>query len=226
MTTTADLIPLRALNQVGYCERLYYLEHVDAVMPTNEHVEDGLFEHRRVNDPELENITRKDGDTLKTRSVSLSSEKWGLTGKLDLIEEKGGRIYPVEAGPRQASMGQTWWLTSEAERKAGWRPGGIQQLAADPQKSRLYAVMHRGGLETHKDPGKDVWVYDLSTRQRVQQFTLKNLASSIQVSTDAQPLLYSIFIESTDLDIYDAASGKLLRSVDHIGTSPTIMVTP
>jgi hypothetical protein len=52
------------------------------------------------------------------------------------------------------------------------------------------------------------------------------LASSIQLSSDAQPLLYSIFIDSTDLDIYDAANGKLLRSVDHIGTTPTVMVTP
>jgi hypothetical protein len=60
----------------------------------------------------------------------------------------------------------------------------------------------------------------------VQQFTLKNLASSIQLSGDAQPLLFSIFIEGSDLDIYDAASGKLLRSVDHVGTSPTIMVAP
>jgi hypothetical protein len=66
----------------------------------------------------------------------------------------------------------------------------------------------------------------VSTRQRVQQIALKNLASSIQLSSDAQPLLYSIFIDSTDLDIYDAASGKLLRSVDHIGTTPTVMVTP
>ena len=112
-TTIADPIPLCALNQVGYCERLYYLEYVDAVMPTNEYVEDGLFKHRRVNDPDLENITRKDGDTLKTRSVSLSSEKWGLTGKLDLIEEKGGVVYPVEykrsAAPKDDAGRPTFW---------------------------------------------------------------------------------------------------------------------
>jgi len=137
-----------------------------------------------------------------------------------------GRIYPLAAGPQQAVMGPTWWLTSDTERKTGWRPGGLQQLAVNPQKSRLYAIMHRGGLETHKDPGKDVWVFDLPTRQRVQQFALKNSATSIQLSSDAQPLLYSIFIENTDLDIYDAASGKLLRSVAHVGTTPTIMVTP
>jgi methylamine dehydrogenase heavy chain len=137
-----------------------------------------------------------------------------------------GRIYPLKVGAKQAAMGTTWWLTSDAERKAGWRPGGMQQLAVDARKSRLYAIMHRGGVETHKAPGKDVWVFDLSTRQRVQQFQLKNLATSIQLSSDAQPLLYSIFIDATDLDIYDAASGKLLRSVAHIGTTPTIMVTP
>lgn len=48
-TVTPDLIPVRALNQVSYCQRLYYLEYVESVMPTNEYVEDGLFQHRRVN---------------------------------------------------------------------------------------------------------------------------------------------------------------------------------
>jgi methylamine dehydrogenase heavy chain len=137
-----------------------------------------------------------------------------------------GRIYPLEAGPQQAVMGANWWLTTDAERKAGWRPGGLQQLAVNVRQSRLYAIMHRGGIETHKDPGKDVWVYDLTSRRRIQQFTLKSLASSIQLSSDAQPLMFGIFIDGTDLDIYDASNGKLLRTVDHVGTTPTIMVTP
>jgi CRISPR-associated protein Cas1 len=91
-----DLIPVRALNQVSYCPRLYYLEYVEAVMPTNEFVEDGLFQHRRVNDPKLENRTRKEGDVLHTRSVSLSSERLGISGKLDLMEERGGETRPIE----------------------------------------------------------------------------------------------------------------------------------
>ncbi len=95
-TIALDLIPVRALNQVTYCPRLYYLEYVDGVMPTNEFVEDGLFQHRRVNDPALENKTRKDGDASQTRSVSLTSERLGITGKLDLVEQSGGRVYPVE----------------------------------------------------------------------------------------------------------------------------------
>src|SRR5437879_6414506 len=96
MTDDKDLIPVRALNQVTYCQRLYYLEYVEAVMPTNEHVEDGIFQHRRVDDPALQQRTRKDGDTLHTRSVQVSSERLGLTGKLDMTEEKDGKVYPVE----------------------------------------------------------------------------------------------------------------------------------
>jgi CRISPR-associated protein Cas1 len=96
MSDQQDLIPVRALNQVTYCPRLYYLEYVDSVMPINEHVEDGIFQHRRVDDPDLQNKPRKDGDTIQTRSVQLSSERLGLTGKLDLVEEKDGSVYPVE----------------------------------------------------------------------------------------------------------------------------------
>src|SRR2546423_2728766 len=96
MPTNDAVIPVRALNQVTYCPRLYFLEYVDAVMPTNEHVEGGLFDHRRVNEAELANRTRKDGDTLHTRSVALSSERLGITAVLDVIEEKDGMAYPVE----------------------------------------------------------------------------------------------------------------------------------
>jgi CRISPR-associated protein Cas1 len=96
MASFDDLIPVRALNQVTYCQRLYYLEYVESVMPTNEHVEDGLFQHRRVDDPDLQHRSRKDGDTLHTRSVQISSQRLGITAKLDLVEEKHGLTYPVE----------------------------------------------------------------------------------------------------------------------------------
>lgn len=94
--TTTDLIPVRALNQVTYCARLYYLQYVDAVMPTNQHVEGGLFDHRRVDDPELKNKTRTDRGTATSRGAALSSEALGITGVLDVIEEKNGEQYPVE----------------------------------------------------------------------------------------------------------------------------------
>ncbi len=106
MSVAPDLIPVRALNQVSYCPRLYYLEYVEAVMPTNEYVEDGIFQHRRVNDPALESRTRKEGEALHTRSVSLSSERLGISGKLDLMEERGGQVRPVEYKRSEAPKGE------------------------------------------------------------------------------------------------------------------------
>lgn len=115
MSATAEtsLIPLRALNQVTYCPRLYYLEYVEAVMPINEHVEDGMFLHRRVNDEQLANKPRKEGQALHTRSVQLSSERLGITGKLDLLEEKDDLAYPIEykrsSAPRDEQGNPTFY---------------------------------------------------------------------------------------------------------------------
>ena len=122
VATTPALIPVRALNQVTYCPRLYFLEYVEGLMPHNEHVEGGLFEHRRVTDPELTNRTRKEGEALHTRSVSLSSEHLGITATLDVLEEKGGTTYPVE-------YKHGYGTHDEAGRGAAWDNDAVQLCA-------------------------------------------------------------------------------------------------
>jgi CRISPR-associated protein Cas1 len=112
MPATTDLIPVRALNQLTYCERLYYLQYVDCVMPTNEHVEGGLFDHRRVDSEELKHKTRNDRGTATSRGVALSSEALGLSGVLDVIEEKHGESYPVETKHGTAPRGDDGKLTT------------------------------------------------------------------------------------------------------------------
>ena len=108
-----DLIPVRALNQVTYCPRLYWLQYVEGLMVVNEHVEDGVVKHGRVNDPKAALRPRKERETVHTRSVALASEALGLTGKLDLIEEKEGEAYPVEykrsTAPTDANGQATYW---------------------------------------------------------------------------------------------------------------------
>jgi methylamine dehydrogenase heavy chain len=86
--------------------------------------------------------------------------------------------------------------------------------------------VHQGGPETHKDLGEQVWVYDLASHRRVQAIAMRNKVGSIQVSRDSQPLLFACSLESNRLDIYDATSGKYLRSVDQLGLTPTVLVNP
>lgn len=111
--SSIDLIPVRALNQVTYCPRLYWLQYVEGLMVINEHVEDGVIKHSRVNDPKAAGRPRLERDAIHTRSVPLASEPLGLTGKLDLIEEKEGEVYPVEykrsKAPTDADGQATYW---------------------------------------------------------------------------------------------------------------------
>jgi methylamine dehydrogenase heavy chain len=155
------------------------------------------------------------------------TEKGVRVGNTWLFVTYGGMMYPVQVMPDGGlTLGARWPLLSAADQAQQWRPGGLQQLAAHAGLNRLYSIMHRGGPETHKDPGKEVWVYDLANHTRIQRMAMKNDSGAIQVTHDSKPLLFSAFIESTTLDVYDAASGQYLRSVEHVGTTPTILVTP
>ena len=137
-----------------------------------------------------------------------------------------GVMYPIQISEKGLTLEEKWSLINPADQAEAWRPGGLQQLAVHTGLNRLYSIMHRGGPETHKDPGKEVWVYDLAKHARVQRIAMKNASGAIQVSRDAKPLLFSINIESTSMDVYDATSGAWLRSVENVGTTPTIMVVP
>jgi methylamine dehydrogenase heavy chain len=138
----------------------------------------------------------------------------------------GGTMYPVKADKGSLKLQKTWSLLTADEKARSWRPGGLQQLAVHTGLNRLYSIMHQGPPETHKDPGREVWVYDLAQQKRIQKISMKNDSGSIQVTRDAHPLLFSIFIESNVLDVYDATSGSHLRSIADIGTTPTVLVTP
>jgi methylamine dehydrogenase heavy chain len=154
------------------------------------------------------------------------SEKAVRFGDTWLFASFDGTIYPVRTTVQGLDLAVRWSLVSEAERAQGWRTGGLQHLALHRASGRLFAIMHRGGPETHKDPGTDIWVYDLPSHRRLQQITTRNKVGSIAVSQDARPLLFACFIESNRLDVYDASSGKYLRSVDGLGLTPTVLVTP
>jgi methylamine dehydrogenase heavy chain len=159
-------------------------------------------------------------------SADPATEKGVRLGNHWLFVSYGGTVYGVDIRSRGLEAAPRWSLLSDAERRQNWRPGGLQQLAVHARPDLLYSIMHRGGVETHKDPGKEVWVYDLKSRRRVRRIALRSPAGSIQVTRDDKPLLFAAFIGSTTLEVYDAATGRYLRSVKDVATTPTLLVTP
>ena len=179
--------------------------------------------------------TLSDDGTLASRKRSATlfdgmkdplTEKAVRVGDVWLFASFQGTIYPIRSTPQGVVLDAKWPLVTSAEQAQGWRTGGLQHLAVHRASGRLYAIMHKGSLDTHKDPGTDIWVYDLAAKKKMQQISLRHKAGSIVVSQDAKPLLFTCFIESNVLDIYDALSGSYLRSLDSLGQTPTIMVTP
>lgn len=99
--STKGLIPARMINEVLYCERLLYLEYVQGEWADNVFTADGNAVHRRVNVQEKALKPAPEGEDAEARpyvarSVWLSSERLGITAKIDLVEVDGGRVIPVE----------------------------------------------------------------------------------------------------------------------------------
>ena len=109
-----DLVPARMINEALYCERLLYLEWVQGEFADNDFTVEGRLVHRRADQPSgaLPPAPEKppapepideDADPPEeprpytARSVWLSSEKLGITAKIDIVEgDAEGRVVPIE----------------------------------------------------------------------------------------------------------------------------------
>ncbi len=154
------------------------------------------------------------------------SEKGVRLGDTWLFASFEGLLQPLQATAAGIKVQPSWPLFTRDELAQHWRTGGLQHLALHAHSGRLFAIVHQGGPETRKELGDRIWVYDLASHRKVQSIATRNKVGSIQVSQDAQPLLFACSLEANRLDIYDATSGKYLRSVDSLGSTPTILVNP
>lgn len=152
------------------------------------------------------------------------TEKGVRDGNTWLFASFAGDIVPIAYAEGSVKAGTRWSLANAAERKDKWRPGGMQHLAVHAATRRLFSLMHQGGPDSHKDPGSEIWVYDIAGKRRTQRIALKDPATSITVTTDAKPLLFSIFIGAPKVDVLDAQTGKLLRSIGEVGFTPSTLV--
>ncbi len=121
---------------------------------------------------------------------------------------------------------EPWSLLDDTEREQNWRTGGMQQIAINEKHSLLYSIMHQGTVDTYEHAGPEIWVYDLNTKKRIKRIKTERMAISIHVSPDDRPLLFSLPDTEATLDIYDALTGKHLRSMLELGVTPVLMETP
>lgn len=148
--TEEPLIPVRMLNEFTYCPRLAYLEWVQGEFTDNAETLEGRFHHRRVDvaPKRARESAPEDADPdepIHERSVWLSSERLGLTAKIDLLEGVGTAVAPVDY-------------------KRGKRPH-VEKGAWEPERVQLCAqglILRDHGYEC--DGG---FLYFVGSRERV-----------------------------------------------------------
>jgi methylamine dehydrogenase heavy chain len=147
---------------------------------------------------------------------------WDKPAQLLYLVTYHGHVIPVSLAGEQAVAGTTWSLTSDAERTAGWLPGGWQVSHLHAPSHRLYVLMHRGHDWTHKISGTEVWVFDAPSGRRLQRIRLPEPAQSVAVSQDADPLLY-VISDSQRIYGFQASTGKRLYRTDPLGFTPQLL---
>jgi methylamine dehydrogenase heavy chain len=96
------------------------------------------------------------------------TEKGVRSGKRWLFASFEGYLHDVDFSGESPKLVDRWSLFTDAERTENWRIGGVQHLALHERSGELYSIVHKGGAGTHKDPGVDIWVYDLAERKQIR----------------------------------------------------------
>ena len=137
-------LPVRMLNEFVYCPRLFYYEHVEGVFQHNADTKRGAALHKRVDagkgelpaaaaqagneGSQISNLKSEvpaaeppEPEVIHSRSVSLSSDRLGVTAKMDLVEVRREReddllsalvVCPVDykiGAPREGDNGPEIW---------------------------------------------------------------------------------------------------------------------
>jgi methylamine dehydrogenase heavy chain len=206
-------------------------------------------------------LDERGGEQARTRSARLFdpvadpvTEKAVRRGDEWLFVSFSGLVHPVDVAGDAPRFGESWSLLDDAARADSWRIGGTQHLAVHDASGRLYALVHQGGPDGHKDAGSEIWVYDLESRARVQVIALRNLLAaflaqqtgvangallwlleravpdagvdSIAVSQDDEPLLFGVSLQAGTVGVWDARSGAFLRHLENVGLAPGALAAP
>ncbi len=96
----AEYLPARMVNEYVYCPRLYYYEHVEGVFVENRETIEGSIGHRRVDAKEDElpspQVLLESDRVVRSRSVMMSSDRYRIIAKMDLLESDGQFVTPVD----------------------------------------------------------------------------------------------------------------------------------
>jgi CRISPR-associated protein Cas1 len=109
-----DYLPARMVNEFVYCPRLFFYEWVEGLFRESADTVEGKFQHRRV-DSKVDALPppgETAGEEMRSRSVTLSSERLKVIARMDLVELSNEVVTPVDykhGAPREGKDGLELW---------------------------------------------------------------------------------------------------------------------
>jgi methylamine dehydrogenase heavy chain len=140
-----------------------------------------------------------------------------------------GQVHELEVGSGELKPGVVWTIAEKIGDKT-WVPSApMQPVAVHGPLKRLYVLMHPsdlkpkgGGTDFHREDGEEVWVFDLTTHQRLKRMALQHPGTALAVSEDPSPVVYVTAMMHLSVIAYDEASGKVKREFQ-IPTYPALI---
>jgi len=162
-----DYLPARMVNEFAYCPRLFFYEWVEGVFQQSADTLEGSAQHERV-DREGPGLPPSEelAEDMKTRAVTLSSERYRVIAKMDLVDVIQATVTPVDykrGRPMNSDHGLAAW------------PSDRIQLAVQ------CIVLRENGYACEEG-----FVYYGATRQRVRvEFDDALIAETLQMIEQA-----------------------------------------
>jgi len=166
------MLQVMSLRALLYCERLFYLEQVEGIYVANDHVYAG----RRVHEEKLP----LDDETPERRSVKVSSQHWGLYGKVDAVRRRDGQWVVYEHKKGRCRRG-------ENNQPEPWPGDRIQAIAyAVLLEEELGQPVPQARIRYHADNVTAFVTIDEAAREDLRQAILR--ARRLQASCQRPPV--------------------------------------
>ena len=135
-----------------------------------------------------------------------------------------GKIYQVDLASGEPQFRDPIEALTPEEQADGWRPGGWQQVAYHRGLDRIYLLVDQRDQWRHKTASRFVVVLNAQTGERIAKLEMGHEIDSVAVTQDADPLLYGLSTGTQTMHVYEAETGKELRSVNQLGRGPQVML--
>lgn len=135
-----------------------------------------------------------------------------------------GHVVHIDFSQEEPKIGESWSMLTDEQRKESWAPGGWQPAAYHSASKRLFVLMDRRAKWAHTTESREVWVYDMESKKRIQTIALVHEATCLAVDKADKPYIYALSSHGKSLDIYDVETGKHLFNQGQLGHEPRLLV--